>query len=266
MSRGWLGLVAVGTTVLMTTVAPAAADSNELTEEQVGAAATAAIAGRSHDGVFVFDDPRSGERLSLVMDDVRVVRGLTGYGWFANVAFHDQATPAKTYTIDFWMLGKGIDLKPIAARIHKAPRPDGSGWMSLTRSPQAWWWLPTIKRQSAQSGMAAWQVMGRVHQHIAGLQRDGQIELPGVAGPVALVDVEQPVGRSKADGRYFACALLRMFGTDPVFYSTTYWVDGKTSLVTEGSVQRIKAPASIREKAATEPHCDVEGVAFDIVD
>jgi hypothetical protein len=57
-----------------------------------------------------------------------------------------------------------------------------------------------------------------------------------------------------------------MFGTDPVFYSTTYWVDGKTSLVTEGSVQRIKAPASIREKAATEPHCDVEGVAFDIVD
>ena len=105
--------------------------------------------------------------MSLVLDDVRIVRGLPVYGWFPNVAFHDKATPAKKYTLDFWLMPHGDKLKLMDIRIHKAPRPDGASWMSLTRAPLAWWWLPTMKRASAVAGLQAWQVMGAIHTRIA---------------------------------------------------------------------------------------------------
>ena len=55
------------------------------------AAVKEVIAERSKDGVFAFTDARTGDQLSLVLDDVRVVRGLPVYGWFPNVVFHDKA-------------------------------------------------------------------------------------------------------------------------------------------------------------------------------
>lgn len=248
--------------------AAAAGQAREFTDDEVSAAAKAVIAERSKDGVFPFDDARSGDRLELVLDDVRIVRGLTGYGWFPNIGFHDKAVPAKKYTLDLWLEPDGDHLKLVDIRVHKAPRADGAGWMSVTRSPLAWWWLPTMKRASAVASMPAWQVMGAIHSEIASRSRaDGipiSIEVGGA--PTQLVDVEQPVGRSKTDGRYFACALLRKFGTEPAFYSTAYWLDGKTNLVTAGSVTEIDADQSGGAKAATEPRCDVGGVAFDVVD
>ena len=48
------------------------------------------------------------------------------YGWFPNVAFHDKATPAKKYTLDFWLMPHGDKLKLMDVRIHKAPKPDGT--------------------------------------------------------------------------------------------------------------------------------------------
>lgn len=85
-------------------------------------------------------------------------------------------------------------------------------------------------------------------------------------GSATLVDILQPVGRSKVDGRYFACAEFRKLGTAPAFYSTAYWLDPKTKLVTAGSATpSTNAPAG-GSKAATEPHCDIGGIAFDIVD
>jgi hypothetical protein len=57
-----------------------------------------------------------------------------------------------------------------------------------------------------------------------------------------------------------------MFGSDPVFYSTAYWLDGKTKLVTAGSVKRVSDPLTGGNKAAAEPHCDVGSTTFDIVD
>jgi hypothetical protein len=250
-------------------LAAANAASKEFSDEEVTAAVKAVITERSKDGVFSFTDARTGDELALVFDDVRIVRGLPVFGWFPNVSFHDKTTPAKKYTLDFWLKPEGDRLGLADIRIHKAPRPDGAGWMSVTRPPLAWWWLPTMKRASAVAGMSAWQVMGAIHSQIAASAKAGTVTLPEAEGgelALQLVDVEQPVGRSKSDDRYFACVLLRKFGTEPAFYSTAYWLDANTKLVTAGSVKRVEEPLTGGSKAAAEPHCDVEGATFDVVD
>ena len=118
-------------------------------------------------------------------------------------------------------------------RIHKVPKRDGASWMSITRPPLPWWWLPTMERASAVAGMPAWQVMGAIHLHIAEANTTAG-DAPATSA--TLVDILQPVGRSKSDGRYFACAEFRKLGTEPAFYSAAYWLDPKTKLVTAGSV------------------------------
>ncbi|MCZ7594714.1 MAG: hypothetical protein M5U16_07185 [Hyphomicrobium sp.] len=253
-------------------VSGAATDSaarRELTDEDVTAAVKAVIAERTRGGVFSFTDARTGDQLSLVLDDVRIVRGLPGYGWFPNVNFHDEQVSGKRYALDFWLKPDGDRLKLMDIRIHKAPQPEGGAWMSITRAPLAWWWLPTIERASAVAGVQAWQVMGDIHTHIAETKNGEAIELRDAGGAqlsLQLVDIDPPVGRSKADGRYFACALLRKFGNPPAFYSTAYWLDAKTKLVTAGSVTEVDAAREGESKAAAEPRCDVGGIAFDIVD
>jgi hypothetical protein len=94
----------------------------------------------------------------------------------------------------------------------------------------------------------------------------GRTVLSAGAMALAAVGVLQPVGKSKADGRYFACAEFRKLGTEPAFYSTASWLDAKTKLVTAGSVTAFDNVRTGGSKAATEPHCDIGGVAFDIVD
>ena len=259
LSAGAIALAAVG----------AAAAPAQLSNEQVTSAVKEIIAQRSRDGVFAFTDARTGEQINLVLDDVRVVRGLPVYGWFPNVVFHDQGEPAKTYALDFLLKQAGNRLELLHVRIHKVPKRDGASWMSITRAPLAWWWLPTLERASAVAPMPAWQVMGAIHLHIAGEERNGAVALSDAAGTPAsaeFVDVLQPVGKSKADGRYFACAEFRKLGTEPAFYSAAYWLDAKTKLVTAGSVTAFDNVRSGGSKAATEPHCDIGGVAFDIVD
>ena len=51
------------------------------------------IAERSKDGAFVFLDPQLDADLNLVFEQIKGVRGMEGYGWFANVIFHDKDTP-----------------------------------------------------------------------------------------------------------------------------------------------------------------------------
>jgi hypothetical protein len=59
---------------------------------------------RSKDGVFVFRDPKINADLSLVYEKVKIVRGMEGYGWFANTIFHDKDNDEKQYAIDFWLI------------------------------------------------------------------------------------------------------------------------------------------------------------------
>ena len=124
-----------------------------------------------------------------------------------------------------------------------------------------------MKRASAVAGMQAWQVMGAIHTHIAEAKKDDVVTVTDASGAplsLQLVDLLQPVGKSKADGRYFACAEFRKFGSEAANYSTTYWLDPKTKLVTAGSVTQWTQHR--RRKAAAEPRCDIGGIAFDIVD
>jgi len=243
--------------------------AKDFSEAEVTEAVEKIVDDQSRDGVLTFADPRSGEVLTLKRDDVRVVRGLPGYGWFPNVNFHDAADPRKKYALDFWLKPDGERLKFVATRIHKAPQPDGQAWMSITRAPLPWWWLPTIERASAVAGVPAWQVMGTIHARIVEGQQDAATVLHEPEGTdlrLQLVDIEQPVGRSKADGRYFACALFRKFGNDGSFYSIAYWLDAKTKLVTAGHIKVMNDGRGGKEKAAAEPQCDVGGIAYDVVD
>ncbi len=259
---------AVAAAALALSAVAAGADPKTLTDEEVTAAVKEVIAERSNDGIFAFHDVRSGDQLALVLDDVRVIRGLPVFGWFPNVVFHDKDFPAKKYALDFWLKPDGDRLKLMDIRIHKAPQADGSSWLSMTRAPLPWWWLPTIKRVSAVVGMQAWQVMGAIHTHIADAKKGDVVTVADASGAplsLQLVDLLQPVGKSKADGRYFACAEFRKFGSEATNYSITYWLDPQTKLVTAGSVHAMDAGTGER-KAAAEPRCDVGGIAFDIVD
>ena len=250
----------------------AGAAPKELSEEDVVAALMAHVGAHTHEGAFAFVDPLTGEHLTLVFDSVRVVRGLPGYGWFPNVNFHDAKTPAKKYALDFWLLPDDEHgaLEPIDVRIHKAPQKDDDGWMSITRRPMAWWWLPTIERASAVAGKPAWHVLGDIHMHVVKTRKGEAVTLPDETGAelsLQFIDVEQPVGRSKTDGRYFACVLLRKPGGEPAeFYSAAYWLDDKTKQITAGKAARAEMANTGERKAASEPRCNVGGVNFDIVD
>ena len=73
------------------TVAPAAkGPAKEFTEDDVNAAVKKTVDERSKDGVFVFHDPKLDQDLNLLYDQVKMVRGMEGYGWFANTIFHDK--------------------------------------------------------------------------------------------------------------------------------------------------------------------------------
>ncbi|MFZ2018210.1 MAG: hypothetical protein WAU90_05990, partial [Methyloceanibacter sp.] len=79
---------------------PLLALAKDFTETDVKQAVDQVIAERSKDGAFVFHDPKLDADLNLVFEQVKVVRGMEGYGWFANVIFHDKDEPKKQYAID----------------------------------------------------------------------------------------------------------------------------------------------------------------------
>ncbi|MGD9028161.1 MAG: hypothetical protein PVJ31_09315, partial [Methyloceanibacter sp.] len=120
------------------------ADYPDFDDASVTARTEDVIKERSKDGVFIFRDPRLNQDLNLVYEKMRVIRGMKGYGWFANAIFHDKEDPRKQYALDFWFKpqreGDSLDL--IDIRVQKGPKRDGDGYTMITRLPVAWWWLP----------------------------------------------------------------------------------------------------------------------------
>lgn len=248
--------------------APASA-AEPFTEEQVSAHITDLIAERSKDGVLSVHDAKTGEDLKLVLDRIRIVRGLPEFGWFPDVVFHAEGEPKKQYTVDFWLKPDGENLELMDMRVHKDAKPDGSSWMMITRSPLLWWWLPTLKRASAVKGVQAWQVMGKVHEHIIAAKTDGAYPLnldDGKTVPSELVAIHQPVGRMREDGRYFACAELRKIGTPSASYAVDFKLDPDANSVTVGTAHPFEIPHADGGKATTESPCRFEASAFDVVE
>ena len=122
--RGFLPIV--GATALAVALCMSAlVFAADLGEEDVNKAVAATIAERSKDGAFVFHDPKLDADLNLVFEQIKVVRGMEGYGWFANVIFHDKDTPKKQYAIDFWFKPDGDKLTLMDIRVQKGPKQDG---------------------------------------------------------------------------------------------------------------------------------------------
>ncbi|ODR97652.1 hypothetical protein AUC69_11115 [Methyloceanibacter superfactus] len=106
---------------LLAVVSADAADYPDFDDASVTKRTEQVIAERSKDGVFVFHDPKLNADLNLVYEKIRVIRGMKGYGWFANAIFHDKDEPKKQYAIDFWFKpqrdGDSLDL--IDIRVQK---------------------------------------------------------------------------------------------------------------------------------------------------
>ena len=95
----------------------AAKMSKAFTEDDVNAAVKKVVDEKTKDGTFVFHDPKLDADLNLLFDQIKIVRGMEGYGWFANVIFHDKDEPKKQYAIDFWFKPDGDQLKLMDIRV-----------------------------------------------------------------------------------------------------------------------------------------------------
>ncbi|MGB6388980.1 MAG: hypothetical protein WBE08_14135, partial [Methyloceanibacter sp.] len=115
--------------VLLGVATPAIATTEaDFTEADVNAATKKVVDARSKDGVFVFRDPKLNADLNLTFDKIKVVRGMKGWGWFANVIFNDKDEPKKQYAIDFWFKPDGKELTLMDIRVQKGPKRDGDGY------------------------------------------------------------------------------------------------------------------------------------------
>ena len=229
------------------------------------------IAERSKDGVFVFHDPRLNEDLNLVYEKMRVVRGMKGYGWFANAIFHDKDEPAKQYALDFWFKpqvnGDSLDL--IDIRVQKGPKRDGDGYVMVTRLPVAWWWLPVQEHPGDMEVVRAWHVMSAVHNYIAeNKNEDGLLELTdektGETIPLEFVEMHQPIRYLKKDGEYFACTDFRRAGSKEEYYDVDFWVDEKTGRLRVSDVKIHKVPIKEDGIWIQVPRYTFEGMDFEI--
>ena len=179
--------------------------SKDFTEEDVNKRVAEVIAERTKDGAFVFHDPKLDADLNLVFEQIKIVRGMEGYGWFANAIFHDKDVPKKQYAIDFWLKPEGDKLTLMDIRVQKGPKQDGDSYYMVTRMPVAWWWLPVQEHPGDMEVTRAWQVMSAIHNYIA-THKDANGNLPikddktGETLPLA-VRRDAPAGAAPEKGR-----------------------------------------------------------------
>jgi hypothetical protein len=247
-----------------------AADYPDFNEASVTKRTEQVIAERSQDGVFVFHDPKLDADLHLTYENVKVVRGMKGYGWFANAIFHDKDEPKKQYAIDFWFKPQpeGDDLDLIDIRVQKGPKREGDGWIMVTRLPVAWWWLPVQEHPGDMEVTRAWHVMSAIHNYIAA-NRDENGNLPvkdpktGEAVPLQFIEMHQPVRHLK-DGQYFACTDFRKPGSKDEYYDIDFWVDEKSGKLKVTDVKMHKVPVQEDGVWTQVPLYTFEGMDFEV--
>jgi len=216
-------------------------------EKDVNARVMEVIEERSDGGAFVFHDPKLDEDLKLEFEEIKHVRGMEGYGWFANVILHDQEEPKKQYALDFWLRPEGSELTLMDIRVQKGPRRDGDGYFMISRLPVAWWWLPVQEHPGSIEGARAWQVMSAIHEYILeNKDEDGNItvtdEKTGEDLKLQFVEIHRPVRHLKDEGDYFACTDFRKPGSKDEYYDLDFWVDEKTGKLKVNKVKVHKVP------------------------
>ena len=246
----------------------AAKMSKTFTEDDVNAAVKKVVDEKTKDGAFVFHDPKLDADLNLLFDQIKIVRGMEGYGWFANVIFHDKDEPKKQYAIDFWFKPDGDDLKLMDIRVQKGPKQDGDSYYMVTRLPVAWWWLPIQEHPGDMEVTRAWQVMGAIHAYIA-THRDanGALDIKddktGETLPLDFVEIHQPVRHLKKEGEYFVCTDFRKPGSTDEYYDIDFWVNQKTGKLEVDNVKVHKVPVQEDGIWTQVPRYTFEGMDFE---
>ncbi len=250
-------------------LAGAALAAKEFDEAAVKQAVETVVAERSKDGAFVFHDPKLDADLNLVFEQVKSVRGMQGYGWFANAIFHDRAEPKKQYAIDFWFKPEGDKLTLMDIRVQKGPKREGDGWIMITRLPVAWWWLPVQEHPGDMEVTRAWHVMSAIHNYIAA-NRDANGNLPvkdpksGETVPLQFIEMHQPVRYLKKDGQYFACTDFRKPGSKDEYYDIDFWLDEKSGKLKVADVKMHKVPVQEDGIWTQVPLYTFEGMDFEV--
>jgi hypothetical protein len=244
-----------------------AAGAKDFGEDDVNARVAEVIEERSKDGAFVFHDPKLNDDLNLVFEDIKVVRGMEGYGWFANVIFHDKDEAKKQYAIDFWFKPEGDKLTLMDIRVQKGPKRDGDGYFMVTRLPVAWWWLPVSEHPGTTEATRAWEVMSAIHNYIAENRKDGTLEVKddktGEMLPLEFVEIHQPVRRLKKDGKFFVCTDFRKKGSENEYYDIDFWIDESTGKLKVEDIKVHKVPVEQDGVWTQEPRYTFEGMDFE---
>ena len=246
----------------------AAKMSKAFTEDDVNKRVDEVIAERSKDGVFVFHDPKLDADLNLNFEQIKVVRGMEGYGWFANVIFHDKDEAKKQYAIDFWFKPDGDKLTLMDIRVQKGPKQDGDSYYMVTRLPVAWWWLPIQEHPGDMEVTRAWQVMGAIHSYIATHKdANGALDIKddktGETLPLDFVEIHQPVRHLKKEGEYFVCTDFRKPGSQDEYYDIDFWVNQKTGKLEVDNVKVHKVPVQEDGIWTQVPRYTFEGMDFE---
>jgi YHS domain-containing protein len=252
------------------TTAPAATGpTKDFTEDDVNAAVKKVVDERTKDGAFVFRDPKLNADLNLIFEQIKGVRGMAGYGWFANAIFHDKDEAKKQYAIDFWFKPEGQDLKLMDIRVQKGPKQEGDGYYMVTRMPVAWWWLPVQEHPGDMEVTRAWHVMSAIHNYIATHKdKDGNMEIKddktGETLPLEFVEIHQPVRHLKKEGEYFACTDFRKPGSQDEYYDIDFWVNQKTGKLVVDNVKVHKVPVQEDGVWTQVPRYTFDGMDIDV--
>ncbi len=230
--------------------ASAQEEEEVFTQKEVQAEARSYIdqKSRENQGVFLFPDPLDNRAIPLLFDQIRLVRSISGYGYFAAVDFHEKGfEPPKPYELDFWFKPREKKLLLMDIRIHKVPRKEGSGWVLVSRLPVPWWWLPVSEHPGHTEYKRAWEVKAAIHEYLADKIREGggvlriRDEKTGQEIPLEFVEIHNPVRRIP-DKDYFACTDFREKGEPEKIYDIDFWLAEKNGRLVVDQVKIHKAP------------------------
>ncbi|VVM07007.1 hypothetical protein [Methylacidimicrobium tartarophylax] len=203
---------------------------------------------QANQGVFPFPDPVANRTIPLLFDHIRLVRTLSGYGYFAAVDFHEKGfEPPKPYELDFWYKPRAKKLVLMDIRIHKLPQKEGEGWVLVSRLPVPWWWLPVSEHPGHTEYKRAWEVKAAIHEYLADKIREGggilriKDEKTGQEIPLEFVEIHNPVRRIP-DKDYFACTDFREKGEPEKFYDIDFWLAERNGKLVVDQVKIHKAP------------------------
>lgn len=205
-------------------------------------------ASEKNGGVYSLNDAVTGQTIPLVYDSVDFTRTIDGYGFFPDVIFHAKDDAAKKYLVDFWVRPKDGKLALMDVRVFKAPKKEGEKWITMTRQPKPWWWIPASEHPGKSETKRGWEVMSAIEEHVL-TERAGNSgvfklkdDKTGEVLALDFIGLHQPVRRLKEDGRFFACSDFRKQGSTDEYYDIDFWLEEKDGKISVKEVRVHKVP------------------------